>query len=158
MYQKKSKRETKHSFFHFLGAQNLCTKLRWCTVVRFDGGSTYWQKEHLLERKNIWKGETYCWWFRNSAMTSWYVKYPIMYLQGFVLVRWCRISSINSIVLSCAELCVEVVKYALFDQPKGWSCNMRMYWSWTCKSTLDVLKLKNNFLRRTAWKLIQFSH
>ena len=29
-------------------------------------------------------------------LTSWYGKYVFHYLQGFIHVRWCRISSINS--------------------------------------------------------------
>ena len=26
----------------------------------------------------------YCWWFRNPAVTSWYGKWPIIYLHGFI--------------------------------------------------------------------------
>ena len=37
----------------------------------------------------------YCWWFRNPAITSWYGEYPIFH-KGFIDIRWCRISSINS--------------------------------------------------------------
>ena len=38
---------------------------------------------------------TYCWW--KKSCTSWCVVNPIIYLQGFIHPRWCRISSINSI-------------------------------------------------------------
>ena len=41
---------------------------------------------------------SYCWWFRHPAITSWYGEI-YHYLQGFINVRWCRISSINSMII-----------------------------------------------------------
>ena len=38
---------------------------------------------------------------KNPASTSWYVVNNPHYLRGFIHVRWCRVSSINSIAMSC---------------------------------------------------------
>ena len=49
MYQKKSKRETEHSFFHFLGAQNTCAQ-------NFDGARlSDLTEDQPIDKKNI------CW-------------------------------------------------------------------------------------------------
>ena len=194
MYQKNRNGKPNTVICHCLGAHET-------SMVRFDGGSTYWQKEHLfprnlprkrthgmnpektwvsissnnflggplvrsqsifhglLERKKIWKGETCCWWFRNPAFTSWYYKISL-YLQGFILVMWCRISYINSIVMSRLKFW----KMRCSINRKGWSCIMRMYWSWRRKSTLDVLKLNMFFfsepisLEELPGNYLQFSH
>ncbi len=49
---------------------------------------------------NAWDSGKYGWWFRNPACTSWYGKYH-HYLQSFIHLRWCRISS-------CTVLCQDI--------------------------------------------------
>ena len=86
----------------------LCHRLRWDRFETFNNTSVVvsnlfdvypylgkWSKltnicqmgwNHQLETYGGWK----------KSLTSWEVVYPIIYLQGFLHPRWCRISSINS--------------------------------------------------------------
>ena len=59
-------------------------------------GSTWIHRIWILNSQD--SIQYYCWWFRNPAFTSWGNGRLSHYLQGFMHPRWCRISSINSII------------------------------------------------------------
>ena len=75
-----------------------CSQKRFATIQQWD--SLVWPLLHILNHSNIFEKKhfsqtwvwaipkvldanhtSYCWWFRNPAITCWYGKYPI-YLQG----------------------------------------------------------------------------
>ena len=87
------------------------------------------------------KNHGHCWW--NKSCTSWYGKYPI-YLRGLIHVRWCRISSINSMfhhqkLLGSKDTACDSELHTNIDpwfrnpangaQPGRWLEMMEMHWT-----------------------------
>ena len=86
------------------------------------------------------------WWWKNPC-TSWYVKYPII-LQGFIHLRWCRISSINTI-----DLPVQMNQCNFFTLLKWvWMDSFIILESCGLKNRNRWLHLKRKFTPHCCWK------
>ena len=53
-------------------------------VLTFGKPGSRWEKWLKWPSQKL----TYCWWFRNPAITSWYGKYPIIYRVFYIVVVW----------------------------------------------------------------------
>ena len=128
---------------HLRGGFN-ATERRWWRVEGIRG--KMWFVNMALPRKGI--GHTYCWWPKSGINSPVEVGSLSHYLQGFIHPRWCRISSINSILPSI---------HGVFDDwiNVGWWC---CWWKKSGDHHLGWLKPCGKMASSGYWLVQDFFH